>query len=81
MPGNLVVGEGGFCAFHTLDGACAWRLAPYRLADSAMQGHAASSSAGENNQVGVCAAGRRVIVKFSPTDDARGPARPRSAGV
>ena len=84
LPGNLVVGEGAFARFHTL-AQRASRAASSddypALADAAMQGTLGGSSAG-GEQPKFCttvgpkasataaAAGRPVLVKFSPAGDA-----------
>jgi len=78
LPGNLVVGEAAFARFHTL-AQRASRAASSddypTLADAAMQGTLGGSSAGGEQPkfcttVGTMAAGRSVLVKFSPAGDA-----------
>jgi hypothetical protein len=78
LPGNLVVGEAAFARFHTLP-QWASRVASVAdypaLADAAMQGSMGGSSAGGEQpkfctMVGTPAAGRHVLVKFSPAGDA-----------
>ena len=82
LPGNLVVGEGAFARFHTL-AQRASRAASSddypALADAAMQGTLGGSSAvGEQPKfcttvgpmASTSAAGRAVLVKFSPAGDA-----------
>ena len=74
LPGNLIVGEAAFERFHTLPQRASRvaSAADYpRLADQAMQGtHPGSSAGGENPKFCTIAAGRPVIVKFSPAGDA-----------
>ncbi|MBC7547331.1 MAG: type II toxin-antitoxin system HipA family toxin YjjJ [Polaromonas sp.] len=73
LPGNLVVGEAALERFHTLAQRASRveSAAQYpALADAAMQGTLPGSSAGgEQPKFCTCAAGRHVIVKFSPADD------------
>ena len=79
LPGNLVVGEPAFARFHTLAqrASRAQSSGDYpALADAAMQGTLGGSSAG-GEQPKFCttvgnraAAGRAVLVKFSPAGDA-----------
>ena len=78
LPGNLLVGETAFARFHTL-AQRASRAASSddypTLADAAMQGTLGGSSAGGEQPkfcttVGTMAAGRPVLVKFSPAGDA-----------
>ncbi|WP_326538031.1 type II toxin-antitoxin system HipA family toxin YjjJ [Pseudorhodoferax sp.] len=74
LPGNLVVGEAAFQRLHTLAerASRADSAADYpRLADQAMQGtHPGSSAGGEQPKFCTVCAGRPVLVKFSPADDA-----------
>ena len=73
LPGNLIVGEQAFQRFHSL-AARASRVASYEsypaLAEQAMQGTLGGSSAGgEQPKFCTVAAGRHVLVKFSPAGD------------
>ncbi len=74
LPGNLIVGEAAFQRFHTLPerASCVDSAADYpRLAEQAMLGtHAGSSAGGENPKFCTITAGRHVLVKFSPAGDA-----------
>ena len=82
LPGNLVVGESVFARFHTLAqrASRAASSADYpALADAAMQGTLGGSSAGGEQpkfcttvgpMASASAAGRPVLVKFSPAGDA-----------
>ena len=74
LPGNLVVGEAAFQRFHTLPERASRvaSAADYpRLAEQAMQGtHPGSSAGGEQPKFCTTSAGRPVLVKFSPADDA-----------
>jgi hypothetical protein len=78
LPGNLVVGEAAFARFHTLPQRASRvaSVADYpALADAAMQGSMGGSSAGGEQpkfcaMVDTPAAGRHVLVKFSPAGDA-----------
>lgn len=74
LPGNLVVGEAAFQRFQTLPerASRAASAADYpRLAEQAMQGtHPGSSAGGEQPKFCTISAGRPVLVKFSPADDA-----------
>ena len=88
LPGNLVVGEGAFARFHTL-AQRASRAASSddypALADAAMQGTLGGSSAGGEQpkfcttvgNTAAAAAGRPVLVKFSPAGDAPADQRTR----
>ncbi|RQO82702.1 type II toxin-antitoxin system HipA family toxin YjjJ [Acidovorax sp. FJL06] len=74
LPGNLIMGEAAFQRFHTLP-ARASRVASSAdyplLAEQAMLGtHPGSSAGGEQPKFCTIAAGRHVIVKFSPAGDA-----------
>lgn len=70
LPGNLIVGEAAFARFHTLPERASRvdSAADYpRLAEQAMQGTLGGSSAGgEQPKFCTIAAGRPVLVKFSP---------------
>jgi hypothetical protein len=74
LPGNLIVGELAFQRFHTLaERASRVQSADEypRLAEQAMQGTLGGSSAGgEQPKFCTVAAGRHVLVKFSPAGDA-----------
>ena len=73
QPGNLVVGATSFERFHTVPERAlrAASAADYpALAQRAMQGtHAGSSAGGEQPKFCCSTAGRSVIVKFSPAGD------------
>jgi hypothetical protein len=84
LPGNLVVGEAAFARFHSLP-VRASRVPTAEhypaLADAAMQGSMAGSSAGgeqpkfctilgDNASATAAQAARHVLVKFSPAGDA-----------
>ena len=74
LPGNLIMGEAAFQRFHTLPGRAsrvAGADAYPLLAEQAMRGtHPGSSAGGEQPKFCTIAAGRHVIVKFSPAGDA-----------
>ena len=74
LPGNLIVGEAAFQRFHSLPERASRvaSAADYpRLAEQAMQGtHAGSSAGGENPKFCTISAGRHVLVKFSPAGNA-----------
>ena len=74
LPGNLIMGDAAFQRFHALPQRAS-RVASARdyplLADQAMRGaHPGSSAGGEQPKFCTIAAGRHVIVKFSPSGNA-----------
>ena len=82
LPGNLIVGEAAFQRFHTLQERASRvesSAADYpHLAERAMQGTVGGSSAGgEQPKFCAVAAGRHVLVKFSPSGDAPADQRTR----
>jgi hypothetical protein len=74
LPGNLVVGEPAFQRFHTLHQRASRAASAHdypALAEAAMQGTLAGSSAGgEQPKFCTLTAGQPVLVKFSPAGDA-----------
>ena len=73
LPGNLIMGEAAFQRFHTLPVRASRAASAFdypQLAEQAMQGtHAGSSAGGEQPKFCTLTAGRHVIVKFSPAGD------------